>query len=168
LQRKSAETAQKCTFVAKQGGRYTITARVMDDRERPNESEITIWVPGGKTPPKRNVEQEEAQIIPDKKDYAPGDTAEILVIAPFENAEGVLTLRRDGLVKTERFSMKESSNHFENSARRKIFAEHHAQVDLVGAAVRTNDKGELTRNWRSVRRLRAGKSICRFPSNRAN
>ncbi|HUR99230.1 MAG TPA: MG2 domain-containing protein, partial [Pyrinomonadaceae bacterium] len=55
---RSAETAQKCEFVAKQGGRYTITATVMDDRERFNESEITVWVPGGKQPPKRNVEQE--------------------------------------------------------------------------------------------------------------
>jgi uncharacterized protein YfaS (alpha-2-macroglobulin family) len=139
---KSAETAQKCTFVAKQGGRYTITARVIDDRVRPNESEMTIWVPGGKTPPQRNVEQEEAQIIPDKKDYAPGDTAEILVIAPFENAEGVLTLRRDGLVKTERFSMRESSITLKIPLEERYLPNITAQVDLVGAAVRTNDKGE--------------------------
>jgi hypothetical protein len=139
---KSAETAQKCTFVAKQGGRYTITVRVMDDRERPNESEITIWVPGGKTPPQRNVEQEAAQIIPDKKDYAPGDTAEILVISPFENAEGVLTLRRDGLVKTERFSMRESSITLKIPLEERYLPNITAQIDLVGAAVRTNDKGE--------------------------
>ncbi|MGH9820237.1 MAG: MG2 domain-containing protein, partial [Pyrinomonadaceae bacterium] len=31
---KSSDTAQKCSFVAKQGGRYTITATVMDDKER--------------------------------------------------------------------------------------------------------------------------------------
>ena len=104
-----AATPQRCTFVAKQGGRYTITATVMDDKERFNESEMTIWVPGGKTPPKRNVEQEEAQIIPWKKDFAPGDVAELLVISPFYPAEGVLTLRRDGFVKTERFTMKDSS-----------------------------------------------------------
>ena len=43
----------------------------MDDHERFNESELTVWVAGGKTVPKRNVEQEEAQIIPNKKEYAP-------------------------------------------------------------------------------------------------
>ncbi|HEX8636859.1 MAG TPA: alpha-2-macroglobulin family protein, partial [Pyrinomonadaceae bacterium] len=138
---KSAEE-KYCTFVAKQGGRYTITARVMDDRERPNESEITIWVPGGKTPPKRSVEQEEAQIIPDKKDYAPGDAAEILVISPFPQAEGVLTLRRDGLVKTERFSMRESSITLKIPLEERYLPNITAQVDLVGAADRTNDKGE--------------------------
>ncbi len=139
---KSADKAQKCTFTAKQGGRYTITARVLDDRERPNESELTVWIPGGQTEPKRTVEQEEAQIIPDKKDYAPGDVAELLVISPFPNAEGVLTLRRDGIVKTERFSMKETSTILRIPLEDKYLPNIYAQVDLTGAAVRTNDKGE--------------------------
>ncbi|HEX6279412.1 MAG TPA: alpha-2-macroglobulin family protein, partial [Pyrinomonadaceae bacterium] len=140
---KSAEAAQKCSFVAKAGGRYTITATVMDDRERFNESEFTVWVPGGKTPPKRNVEQEEVQIIPSKKDFAPGETAELLVIAPFTPAEGVLTLRRDGLVKTERFTMKDSSITLKVPIDEKYLPNVYAQVDLVGAAARQNDKGEV-------------------------
>jgi alpha-2-macroglobulin len=140
---KSTNAAQKCEFVAKQGGRYTITARVMDDRERFNESEFTIWVPGGKQPPKRNVEQEEVQIIPSKKDYAPGEVAEILVIAPFSPAEGVLTLRRDGIVRTERFSMKDSSITLKIPLDEKYLPNIYAQVDLVGSAQRQNDKGEV-------------------------
>ncbi|MFL6467898.1 MAG: alpha-2-macroglobulin family protein, partial [Pyrinomonadaceae bacterium] len=140
---KSTDAAQKCIFVAKQGGRYIITATVMDDRERSNESEITIWVPGGKTPPKRNVEQEEVQLIPSKKDYAPGDVAELLVIAPFTPAEGVLTLRRNGIVMTERFSMKDSSITLKIPLEEKYLPNIYAQVDLVGAAVRRNDKGEI-------------------------
>ncbi|HEX8367883.1 MAG TPA: alpha-2-macroglobulin family protein [Pyrinomonadaceae bacterium] len=140
---KSTEKAEKCKFVAKTGGRYTITATVMDDRERFNQTEITVWVAGGKTPPKRNVEMEEAQIIPNKKDYAPGDVAEILVMSPFPQAEGVLTLRRDGLVKTERFTMKESSITLKIPIEEKYLPNITAQVDLVGAAARTNDKGEV-------------------------
>lgn len=140
---KSTDKAQKCEFIAKQGGRYTITATVMDDRERFNESEFTVWVPGGKTPPKRNVEQEEVQIIPSKKDFAPGDVAELLVIAPFTPAEGVLTLRREGLVKTERFTMKDSSITLKVPLEEKYLPNITAQVDLVGATPRTNDKGEV-------------------------
>ncbi|MGB7068434.1 MAG: alpha-2-macroglobulin family protein [Pyrinomonadaceae bacterium] len=140
---KSAETAQKCTFTAKEGGRYTITARVMDDRERFNESEFTVWVPGGKTPPKRNVEQEEVQIIPSKKDYSPGDVAELLVIAPFTPAEGVLTLRREGIVKVERFTMKDSSVTLKIPLEDKYLPNIYAQVDLVGAAPRTDARGEV-------------------------
>lgn len=140
---KSANEAQKCAFTAKQGGRYTITARVADDRERPNESELNIWVPGGQSEPKRTIEQEDAQIIPDKKDYAPGDVAEILVISPFAGAEGVLTLRRDGIVKTERFSMKESSTILRIPLEEKYLPNIHAQIDLVGAAARAGANGEI-------------------------
>lgn len=140
---KSAETAQKCSFVAKQGGRYIITATVMDDKERFNETEMTVWVPGGKTPPKRSVEQEEVQIIPNKKDFAPGDVAELLVIAPFTPAEGVLSLRRDGIVKTERFTMKDSSVTLKIPLDEKYLPNITAQIDLVGAESRTNDKGEV-------------------------
>lgn len=139
----STDKAHKCEFIAKNGGRYTVTATVMDDRERFNESEFTIWVPGGKTPPKRSVEQEEAQIIPSKKDFAPGDVAELLVISPFTPAEGVLTLRRDGIVKTERFSMKDSSITLKIPLEEKYLPNITAQVDLVGAATRTDDKGEV-------------------------
>jgi uncharacterized protein YfaS (alpha-2-macroglobulin family) len=139
---KSASDAQKCVFPAKQGGRYTITARVLDDKERPNETEITVWVAGAKVEPKRTVEQEEAQLIPNKKEYQPGDVAEILVMSPFPGAEGVLTLRRDGIVKTERFTIKDSSIVLKIPIEEKYLPNIYAQVDLVGATVRTDDKGE--------------------------
>ncbi|MDQ3321734.1 MAG: MG2 domain-containing protein, partial [Acidobacteriota bacterium] len=133
---QSGEGAQKCTFTPKRGGNYTITARVLDDRERPNESELTVWVAGAKSEPKRAVEQEDAQLIPNKKDYAPGDVAEILVQSPFENAEGVLTLRRDGIVKTERFTMRGSSTVLRIALEEKYLPNVRVQVDLVGAAER--------------------------------
>jgi len=140
---KSTNDVIKCDITAKAGGRYTITAEVMDDRERKNESELTVWVSGGKTPPKRNVEQEEAQLIPDKKDYAPGDTAEILVQSPFVPAEGTLTLRRNGLIETRRFRMNEPSYILKIPIEEKYLPNLHAQVDLIGSAVRTDDSGQV-------------------------
>jgi len=143
---KSAEEAQNCKFVAKNGGRYIITSLVMDDKERFNESEMTVWVAGGKTPPQRNVSKEKVELIPSQKDYKPGDVAEILVIAPFAPAEGVLTLRREGIVKTERFTMKESSTTLKIPLKEGYLPNVYAQVDLVGATARTNDEGEVAEN----------------------
>ncbi len=137
------DKGQTCEFIAKAGGQYKVSARVMDDKERWNESEFTIWVPGGKTPPKRNVEQEEAQLIPNKKDYNAGETAELLVISPFPQAEGVLTLRRGGIVKTERFSIKDSSITLRVPLEERYLPNIYAQVDLVGASPRPDDKGEI-------------------------
>ena len=136
---KSTNDIATCSFTAKAGGVYTITASVLDDRERKNESELTLWVSGGKTVPKRNVEQEEAQLIPDKKEYAPTDTAEILVQTPFVPAEGVLTLRRNGLVETERFTMTEPSKVLKVKLDERYLPNINVQVDLTGAAERSAD-----------------------------
>ncbi|HSE98624.1 MAG TPA: MG2 domain-containing protein, partial [Blastocatellia bacterium] len=102
---KSGADAVECRFETKEGGVYRVTASIYDDRERRNESELTLWVAGGKVIPRRNVEKEDATLVPDRKDYQPGDTAEILVQTPFFPAEGVLTLRRSGILATERFRM---------------------------------------------------------------
>lgn len=140
---KSTKDVIKCEIVAKGGGVYTISATVMDDRERKNESQFTVWVTGGKTPPKRNVEQEEAQLIPDKKEYAPGETAEILVQSPFVPAEGTLTLRRNGLIEEKRFRMNEPSYTLKIPIEEKYLPNLYAQVDLVGASPRTDDVGNV-------------------------
>jgi uncharacterized protein YfaS (alpha-2-macroglobulin family) len=136
------DAAVKCTFETKTGGTYRVTARVMDERERPNESELTLWVAGGKRPPKRGVEQETVELIPDRKEYQPGDTAEVLVQAPFYPAEGVLTLRRSGLLKSERFRMDGPTMTLKVPVEERFIPNLYVQVDLVGAAARTNDAGQ--------------------------
>jgi uncharacterized protein YfaS (alpha-2-macroglobulin family) len=138
---KSADGAVPCTFTPKKGGVYRVTARVYDDQERPNESELTLWVAGGKQPPQRDVAQEKVELIPDRKEYRAGETAEILVQSPFFPAEGVLTLRRSGLVRTERFRMNEPSHTVRVPIEEGFTPNIHAQVDLVGAAARVDDKG---------------------------
>ncbi|MBO0722701.1 MAG: hypothetical protein J2P41_17890, partial [Blastocatellia bacterium] len=88
---KSGKDTVKCRFETKDGGVYRITASVKDDRERRNESELTAWVAGGKQPPQRDLTQERIELIPNKKEYQAGETAEILIQAPFFPTEGVLT-----------------------------------------------------------------------------
>lgn len=138
---KSGADAVKARFPTKDGGMYRLTARVRDDRERLNESELSLWVAGGKLPPKREVEQEEVELIPDRKNYAGNDVAEILVQSPFAPAEGVLTIRRSGLLRTERFTMPENSYTLRIPLEEAMTPNVYVQVDLVGAAVRVDDEG---------------------------
>ncbi|HZB47216.1 MAG TPA: alpha-2-macroglobulin family protein, partial [Pyrinomonadaceae bacterium] len=132
----------ECRFTPKKGGVYRVSARVYDDRERPNESELTLWVAGGTQPPRRDVAQEKVELIPDRREYRGGEVAEILVQAPFHPAEGVLTLRRSGLVRTERFRMNEPSHTLRIPVEEAFTPNLHVQVDLVGAAARANEGGE--------------------------
>ena len=133
--------AVRCTFEAREGGAWRITARVADDRERPNQSQIRIWVAGGKIPPARQVEQEKVTLVPAKQEYRAGETAEVLVLSPFAPAEGLLTLRRSGLVRHERFTMATASHTLRVPIEEAFTPNVHVQVDLVGQAPRLRDDG---------------------------
>src|SRR5262249_48817330 len=139
---KSGANATQCRFETREGGRYRVTARVYDDRERPNETELTLWVAGGKQPPQRDLAQEKVELIPSGKEYQPGDTAEILVQSPFFPAEGVMTLRRSGLVTSERFTMNSASHTLKIPIKEEYLPNIHVQVDLVGASSRPDDEGK--------------------------
>ena len=139
---RSGADAVRVNLPTKEGGAYRLTAQVRDDRERLNETQVSLWVAGGKMPPKREVEQERVDLIPDRKSYAAGETAEILVQSPFAPAEGVLTLRRSGLLRTERFTMNENSHTLRIPIDEAMTPNVHVQVDLVGAAVRVDEEGK--------------------------
>jgi uncharacterized protein YfaS (alpha-2-macroglobulin family) len=131
-----------CSFETPIGGRYRITATVTDAQGRSNQSRMTRWVSGGQLAPSREVEQEEATLIPDKETYQPGDVAEILVQSPFSPAEGLLTVSRSGILYTERFEIQDGSTTLEVPIESEHIPNIHIQVDLVGAAPRTDDMGE--------------------------
>lgn len=138
----SQTEAVSCTFTTEFGGEYRITASITDSEGRANSSELTRWVSGGNRPASRNVEQEEATLIPDKETYQPGDTAEILIQSPFTPAQALVTLTRNGILSTESFAITEGTY----TLRVPITEEHipnlYVNVELVGAAARTDGSGE--------------------------
>lgn len=138
----SAAEPVRCSFVAKEGGIWRVTATVADAQQRRNQSQLRLWVPGGKTPPSRSVDQEKVTLVPDKKEYRAGETAEVLVLAPFTPAEGILTLRRSGLLRHERFTVKDGAHTLRVPIEEAWTPGVQLQVDLVGAAPRLRDDGE--------------------------
>ncbi|GAB4421517.1 MAG: alpha-2-macroglobulin [Anaerolineales bacterium] len=138
----SADEPVTCEFETPIGGRYLITAMVFDAEGRGNKSVFTRWVSGGELPPSREVEQEEATLIPDRETYQPGDVAEILVQSPFSPAEGLLTVSRSGFVYTERFTVEDGSATLRIPIKEAYIPNLNVQVDLVGSAPRRDDRGE--------------------------
>lgn len=131
-----------CTFQTTVGGEYRITAVVMDDKGRRNKTELTRWVSGGKRPPARKVELEDVTLIPDRENYKPGDTAQILVQAPFSPAEGVLTVSRSGVLYTEAFQITGDTITLEVPIKEAYLPNLNVQVNLSGSAPRSDDNGE--------------------------
>lgn len=130
------------SFDGREGGSWRVLARVSDDVGRPNETELRVWVAGGDLPPRpERVEQAEVTLVPDRKEYAAGDVARILVLAPFAPAEGLLTLRRSGLLREERFRVTEASHTLEIPIEEAWTPNVHVQVDLVGSESRDEAEG---------------------------
>jgi hypothetical protein len=136
---KSSTSAVSCTFAAKDGGVYSVTATVHDEQGRPNETEMTFWVAGGDMPVRRDLAQDKVELIPDRRVYQPGETAQVLVQAPFYPADAVMTLRRSGIVKTEHFHIDGPTHTLRFPIEEGWLPNIHVQVDLVGAAERTTD-----------------------------
>ncbi len=130
-----------CSFAATLGGEYRITAIVEDDAGRRSQTELTRWVSGGRRPPSRAVEREQIELIPDGDNYAAGDVARILVQAPFFPAEGLVTVRREGLVATERFTMDGPTHTLQLPIEEKHIPNIDVQVNLVGSTARVDDEG---------------------------
>ncbi len=127
-------------FAARAGGSWRILARVEDAEGRENETELRVWVAGGRVPPRRGLE-ETVTLVPDHREYRAGDVARVLVIAPFAPAEGVLTLRRSGLLREERFTTASGSHTLAIAIEDAFTPNVHLQVDLVGQAPRDGASG---------------------------
>ncbi|MBL0220972.1 MAG: hypothetical protein IPQ07_44765 [Myxococcales bacterium] len=147
-----------CTFQTARGGQYAVTATIIDDKGRQNQSKLQFTVSGGEEgPPAREVSEERVQLIPDKHDYSPGNTAEVLIQTPFYPAEGVLSWRRSGIVKLERITLDGPTKIVTVPITDAMTPNLHVRVDLVGMAVRADDQGrpDPTKPKRPARSHRA-------------
>ncbi|HEY8375755.1 MAG TPA: MG2 domain-containing protein, partial [Nannocystis sp.] len=77
----STEEAVDCCFDPGVGGTYRVRAIVKDERGRENSSELTLWVAGDDAPPAREIDRQQVRLVPDKKEYAAGERAKLLVMA---------------------------------------------------------------------------------------
>jgi uncharacterized protein YfaS (alpha-2-macroglobulin family) len=138
----SAAEPVTCTLPTSEGGQYRVAAEVRDDAERLNRTVVTTWVSGGFMAPSRDLTQQELTLIPDKQHYAPGDTARILVQAPFADGAGLLTVARSGILYTENFSLDGGTATLEIPIEEAHLPNLNIQVDVNGSSPRLDDKGD--------------------------
>lgn len=132
-----------CELTFDKGGQYRITATIADPEGRRNLTELNLWISGGEPVLyESTVDQQRAELIPNANEYQPGDTAEILVRSPFSPAEGLMTVRRSGLVKSERFRLDGGSHTLRLPLAESDIPNTTVQVDLVGSAPRRGADGQ--------------------------
>ncbi|HLY26415.1 MAG TPA: alpha-2-macroglobulin family protein, partial [Aggregatilineales bacterium] len=89
------------TFTPPRAGIYAVDATARDDGERIAHTITTVWVSGPEFVP-WNTQNNNLVLVADKKQYAPGDTASILIPSPFpEPVKALVTVERAGIMKTD-------------------------------------------------------------------
>ncbi len=89
-------------FTPAQGGTYRILAKGTDAPGNPIRSATFLWVSSGEFVGWRTQDNDRIELVADRKQYAPGDTAEILIPAPFAQAETLLTMERGSIREVRR------------------------------------------------------------------
>ena len=88
------------TFVPESGGTYRVRAIGRDERENEIRSSTDIWVSGRKSEyvSWRRENNNRIDLIADKKEYQPGDIAEILIPSPYQGeVQALVTVERGHL-----------------------------------------------------------------------
>jgi uncharacterized protein YfaS (alpha-2-macroglobulin family) len=86
------------TFVPAKSGNYRLVAEAVDASGNSIRSATYVWVSGAEYIPWRMDTGDRIELVSDKKKYAPGETAQILVAAPFEQSQGLITIERGRII----------------------------------------------------------------------
>jgi len=98
-----------CTFTPAVAGTYRITATVTDTAGRTSRSQLTRWVAGSDGSVDSSVQQQQLTLVPDKKQYRPGEAARLLVQSPIRAGSGLVTVAHNGIASTSRFVVMDGS-----------------------------------------------------------
>jgi uncharacterized protein YfaS (alpha-2-macroglobulin family) len=92
-------------FTPTKGGIFKILAEGKDTSGNAIRSATYLWVSGSGYINWRIENNDRIELIADKKEYAPGETADILIPAPFANSEALLTIERGSIRDVRRITL---------------------------------------------------------------
>ena len=88
---------QTCAVTPDRAGTYVARATAKDAGGREARSEITLYAHGKDEVVWDEDDERRVDLVADKRKYAPGDTAKILLRSPFTEARGVVVVEREGI-----------------------------------------------------------------------
>lgn len=98
----------KVSFKSKDGGNFKATAESKDSRGNTVKASTTVYVTSDQFINWGRENNDRIELVPDKLEYKPGDTAHILVKSPYQNVWALVTQERQNIL--ERKLVKITSN----------------------------------------------------------
>lgn len=97
----TGKEAAKCTFTPKTSGFHFVKASSADQKGNPVVSGAGLYATGVGEAAWKPDATDRVELAADKKEYAPGDTARILIKSPFDTCQALLTYEREGIIHQE-------------------------------------------------------------------
>ncbi|WP_409570018.1 Ig-like domain-containing protein [Kouleothrix sp.] len=99
-----AQGRASISFTPKAGGEYRVVAEARDDAGHAIASSAYSWVYGGDVFWGIN-DTARVDLIADKRSYRPGDTAGVLVTAPYKGMQALMTIERGAVIEHKLFTL---------------------------------------------------------------
>ena len=103
---KTGQAPVRCTFTAQKPGLHIVEATTTDEQGRQQKTKTSFYVTGDGWVSWQRGEDDSIELVADKKLYAPGDTARVLIKSPWPAAEAIVTTEREGVRTVRRYSLK--------------------------------------------------------------
>jgi len=107
---ESAAAERTCAFTPPHAGLYMVEATLTDRVGRTQKSSEWTYVVGPGWASWMQDDTNNLDLVADRPVYEPGQTAKILVKSPWPDAEGLLTVEREGIVSARRIRLAGSSS----------------------------------------------------------
>ncbi|MEW5988505.1 MAG: Ig-like domain-containing protein, partial [Chloroflexota bacterium] len=133
------------SFTPPDGGEYLAVATVMDSGGRTQTSSVGMWVAdenfiGWRTDPR----QRSLDLVADKQEYRPGETARLLVPSPFTGPVNAwLTIERGELLEQQLITLNSSSDVVEIPITADFAPNVHVTIVVVKGVDETNDYADI-------------------------
>lgn len=139
--RTNAQGEALYSWTPARGGQYQVVAQGEDEEGNPTSSGVYVWVEStsGDYVPWQQQNNDRIDLIPDQKEYKPGDTARILVANPFTGTvTALITIERSGVISHEVTTLAGGSRTIEVPIDEALIPNFFVSVFLVNGISKSN------------------------------
>jgi alpha-2-macroglobulin len=109
----TAAQAASCALAVPAAGYYLVVARSKDERGRQAQAAIGLYAAGPGEPTWGDNDRRSLELVLDKKSYAVGERARVLIKSPYKESEALITVERSGLYRSFRRTFHSTAASFE-------------------------------------------------------
>jgi uncharacterized protein YfaS (alpha-2-macroglobulin family) len=143
---KTAMDPVRCTVTVKNPGAYTLRATAKDSGGRLAQTDGYFYAYGVGQVTWQLDGPDRVELVPDKKEYAPGEVATVLVKAPFGRSRGLLTLDRGGIADAQPLSLDGAAQAIQVPIREEHTPALHVDVALLRGRVEVEGDAAAARD----------------------